>query len=114
MKLFTILTICILAVAGLIAQDAIVISLLPYDSNVLAKKYAAYEKAKVEWETARADAVKKYSTKDTQYGLKFSEAFEYAVPDVCPVYHSPWGITWSNANTVPLTTTLNSDVVGWR
>ena len=105
-----------LAFIGLVlfAQEAIVIRVHKSDASELAKKYSVYEKAKAEWDTARAEAVKKYSTKETQCGLRFSETFEYAVPSVCPVYQSPWGITWNNANTAPLTTTLNSNVEGWR
>ena len=98
----------------LFAQEAIVIRVRKSDAAELVKKYSVYEKAKADWDAARSEAVKKYSTKDTQCGLKFSETFEYAVPDVCPAYHSPWEITWSIANTAPLTTTLNSNAEGWR
>ena len=80
----------------LIAQDAIVISIRHQDSQELAKKWTAYDKAKTEWEAARAEAVKRYTTQETQCGLKFSSTFEYAVPAACPEYHSPWGISWSN------------------
>jgi len=96
-----------LACSLLIAQDAIVIAVQHRDAQELAKKYATYDKAKTEWDAARTEAVKRYTTQETQCGLKFSSTFEYAVPAACPEYHSPWGIS----NTTPAAVNNGGD---WR
>jgi hypothetical protein len=113
----------ILVVGCIYAQDAIVIAVCHSDSVELSKKYAAYDKAKTEWEASRAKAVKRYATDQTQCGLKFSATFEYAVPDTCPVYQPTWvgGVIWGPANQGatgnPYFTTLSNTISrddSWR
>jgi hypothetical protein len=101
------LTLTILAIAAslvvVVAQDAIVIPVAAPDTTRLAQKYAAFEKAKTEWESARAEAVKHYGTDKTLCGLKFSPDFKFAVPDVCPSLPSSLWNTPVNGGSITLT-----------
>jgi len=111
----TVLVIMVFAIIvslGLLAQDAIVITILASDTVELSKKYAAYDQAKAEWEAVRTHAVKRYSTEKTPCGLKFSARFEYAIPDACPEPHPYGGFLSSPVNGITLTQDNNS--VGWK
>jgi hypothetical protein len=101
-----------LACSLLLAQDAIVITIRRQDSRELADKWTAYDKAKTEWDAARSEAVKRYTTKETQCGLKFTSTFEYAVPAACPESHFQWGISSTNTVANPVIGDVNGG--GWK
>ena len=91
------------------------ITVLPQDSLELSKKWIAYDKAKTEWDAARAEAVKRYATQETQCGLRFSSTFEYAVPAACPESRVQWwGLSTNTVADPVVLTTLDVNGGGWK